>query len=83
MSMFSVQIRVPMLEKDIEAACAALESETEFKKKADITMKKEKGAIVIDISSNDISSLHAATGSILRAIKIILSVASASSISSK
>lgn len=83
MGKFSVQIRLPMSEANIETAYKALESETEFKKKADITIKKDKRALIVDISSNDVSSLHAATGSILRAIKIITSVANAPGKSSK
>jgi len=78
MGSLSVTIRIPMKEKEVAVACKALESETEFKKKARIRLDKEKDALVVEISSDDMSSLHAATGSILRALKVILSVEKAS-----
>ena len=77
MDSFSVTIRIPMKEKEVAVACKALESETDFKKKASIRLKKEKAALVAEISSDDMSSLHAATGSILRAVKVILAVGKA------
>jgi len=77
MDSFSVTIRIPMKEKEVAVACKALESETEFKKKASIRLEKQKDALVIGISSDDMSSLHAAIGSMLRAIKVILAVGKA------
>jgi tRNA threonylcarbamoyladenosine modification (KEOPS) complex Pcc1 subunit len=74
MSRYSIQIKAKMKEKEIPAACKALESETDFKGKAEIKIKKEPEALVVDISSEDLSSLHAAAGSILRALKVIASV---------
>ena len=77
MEKMSVRIRVPMPGKGIEEACKALESEVEFKGKSRISLCGDKGALVVDISSDDVSSLHAAAGSMLRAIKVVLSVAGA------
>lgn len=77
MGSFSVTIRIPMKEKEVAVACKALESETEFKKKARIRLNKEREALVVEISSDDMSSLHAATGSMLRAIKVILAAGKA------
>jgi len=79
MAEFSVEISIPIPIKNIEAACKALESEMDFKGKARIKLKREKekkneGILGINIISNDISALHAATGSMLRAIKVILSI---------
>ena len=74
MSRYSVQLKAKTKEKYLLAACKALESETDFKGKAEIKINKEPGTLIVDISSEDLSSLHAATGSILRALKVISSV---------
>ena len=74
MKRFSVQIRVPMEKETIGSACKALESETDFQKRAKIKIIKEKEGILVSIDSEDVSSLHAAVGSILRAVKVIVSV---------
>jgi len=74
MKRFSVQIRVQMEKKNIGSACKVLESETDFQKRARIEIVKEKEGILVNIDSEDVSSLHAAVGSILRAVKVIVSV---------
>lgn len=73
---YSVEIRVPMQEKDLAKGAKALESETDFKGKAGISMEssKDKKTLIISIKSKDLPSLHAATGSILRAVKIMKAV---------
>jgi len=78
----SVRIKVPARKSEISEISKALESEADFKKRATISMHEEPAKdglnLIIDISSSDISSLHAATGSILRAVKVIISVKKAS-----
>ncbi|MEM2974586.1 MAG: hypothetical protein QW112_03115, partial [Candidatus Micrarchaeia archaeon] len=76
MPKYSATIHIPMDAGSITAACKVLESEMEFRKRAEIEIGRGTGrageGLSIIISSEDISSLHAAVGSILRAVKIIL-----------
>ncbi len=55
-------------------AVKTLESELTFQKKSSTEITTDKNFVVINIHSDDISAIHAATSSYLRALKVILSV---------
>jgi len=57
-------------------AFQALEGELTFKKRAKPEIKQDKNKVIITIHADDISSLHATTGTFMRALKVVLSVQS-------
>ena len=61
-------------EKDAEAAVSALQSEVDFKGRAKARVAREKNKIIINLTADDISALHATTSSFMRALKVILTI---------
>lgn len=57
-------------------AYKVLQGELTFKKRAAPSVKIVGKSIVVTINADDISALHAATGSFMRALKVIFSVQS-------
>jgi tRNA threonylcarbamoyladenosine modification (KEOPS) complex Pcc1 subunit len=57
-------------------AFKVLQGELTFKKRAKPEVKISGRTVVVTILADDIASLHAATGSFMRALKVILSVQS-------
>ena len=68
-------LEIPLKDaKEAESAIAALQSEVDFKGRAKAEVERNKNVIIIHITAEDISSLHATSSSFMRALKVILAV---------
>ncbi|MCS7109268.1 MAG: KEOPS complex subunit Pcc1 [Candidatus Micrarchaeota archaeon] len=77
--MIKLTIEMPFKsKKELDDSYKALLPELEFKGRAKIELKKERGKnrniLIIKIEAEDLASLHAAAGSQLRALKVITGV---------
>lgn len=59
---------------EIESAMAALKSEVDFKGRASAKLEHKDKLMIIEITADDVSSLHATASSFMRALKVILAV---------
>lgn len=73
---FRITIEIPFKSnKEVENALKELKPELDFKGRAKIEIKKsDQTTLLVLITAEDLSSLHAAVGSQLRALKIIKGV---------
>ena len=55
-------------------ALAALKGELTFQGRAKASLNQRKEKVVVEISADDVSSLHATTSSYMRALKVITTV---------
>lgn len=73
--MLEMEIKVPFgNDEDAERALEALKGELSFQKRAKAGIERKGNIILIKISAEDLSALHAMAGSFLRALKVICSV---------
>jgi len=61
-------------DEDAQHAISILKSEVDFKGRATAHLSREGNSLIISISADDISALHATTSSFMRALKVILPI---------